>query len=71
MLGAAKMTKGDLSVFAAVQQGTWKLEKEAQYHGNYCCYTGKLQIWVGVPGATNLSKYSKGRPFKKFSNIYS
>lgn len=72
MLGTAKMTKGGpLGVFAAVEQGMWKLAKEIQYHGNYCCLTGKLQIGVGVPGATNLLRNSKGRPFKKFSNIYS
>lgn len=66
MLGTAKMTKGDpLGVFAAVQQGMWKSAKEARDHGNYCCFTGKLQIGVGVPGATKLPRNSNGGPFKK------
>lgn len=72
MLGSAKMTKGGpLGVFAAVEQGMWKLAKEASYHRNYCCFTGKLQTGVGLPGATNLSRNSKGGSFKKVSNIYS
>lgn len=61
MLGSAKMTKGGpLGVFAAVEQRMWKLAKEASYHRNYCCFTGKLQTGVGLPGATNLSRNSKG-----------
>lgn len=47
-------------LFAAVQQGMWQWAKEAKYHGNYRCFTGKLRIGVGVPGATNLSRNSKG-----------
>lgn len=52
MLEAATTKVDALGALAAVQQG--RLNKGAGYNGNYCCFTGKLQIYVGIPGATKL-----------------